>query len=134
MTGVALAEGIFRDGLEPRLIGGRHRATGRIVFPCPADPDHWEEVDLPSRGTLWSWTIQRFRPKTPPYTGPEQFDPFAIGYVELPSATIVESRLEGVAFDALRIGMPLKLTIVPFTVDSDGRQVMTFAFAPDEEA
>lgn len=83
---------------------------------------------------MWSWTVQRFRPKTPPYKGPEEFEPFAIGYVELPGATIVESRLADVAFDDLRIGMPMKLTAVPFTTDDEGRQVMTFAFIPDGKA
>ena len=51
------------------------------------------ERRLARRGTLWSWTIQRFRPKSPPYTGPEEFEPYGVGYVELPGEVRVEARL-----------------------------------------
>lgn len=126
----AIAEGVFREKPEPTLIGGRHRESGRIVFPCPADKDLWDAIDLPRHGTLWSWTVQRFRPKSPPYSGPEDFEPFAIGYVELPGATIVEARLANVAFDALKISMPMQLTVVPFSIDNIGNEVRIYAFAP----
>lgn len=126
----AIAEGVFREKPEPTLIGGRHRESGRIVFPCPADKDLWDAIDLPRHGTLWSWTVQRFRPKSPPYSGPEDFEPFAIGYVELPGATIVEARLTNVAFDALKISMPMQLTVVPFSIDNSGNEVRIYAFAP----
>ncbi|MBJ7443693.1 MAG: OB-fold domain-containing protein [Sphingobium sp.] len=133
MGASAIAEGLFRETPEPTLIGGRHRETGRIVFPCPGDPTRWEAVDLPRRGTLWSWTVQRFRPKSPPYTGPEDFTPFAIGYVELPSATIVETQLSGVDFDRLTIGMAMELTTIAFTTDVDGKEVRLYAFTPVTE-
>jgi len=38
-------------------------------------------VELPPSGTLWSYTVQRFRPKSPPYRGPEPFEPYALGYI-----------------------------------------------------
>ncbi len=87
-------------------------------------------MELPRRGRVWSWTIQRFRPKSPPYIGPEAFEAFAIGYVELPDAVIVETRLTGVAFDAIRIGMEMELVIMPFATDATGQPVLTYAFAP----
>ena len=43
---------------------------------------------------------------------------------------IVESRLTENDPDRLRIGMPVELVIVPFTTDDEGREVVTFAFAP----
>lgn len=85
---------------------------------------------LPPRGRIWSWTIQRFRPNTPPYIGPAHFEPFAIGYVELPGAVIVEARLVGIAFDAIRIGMEVETVIVPFATDAAGHDVLTYAFTP----
>lgn len=130
VTDTPIATDLFREEPDPVLIGGRHRETGRIVFPCPNDPEQWEQVDLPRRGTLWSWTVQRFRPKSPPYTGPEEFEPFAIGYIELPGATIVESRIADAPFEDLRIGMPMELAVVPFTTDVDGNPVKIFAFSP----
>nr|WP_241241828.1 OB-fold domain-containing protein [Sphingobium algorifonticola] len=129
---VAIAEGLFTQSEAPCLIGGRERTSGRIVFPCPDDSTRWEPVPLPRQGILWSWTIQRFRPKSPPYAGPEAFEPFALGYVELPGAVIVEAPLTGIAFDAIRIGMTLETVLVPLTSDSEGRTVVTFAFAPAE--
>ncbi len=105
-------ESLFTNEEPPRLVGGRDRATGRIVFPCPND-ERFEAYPLNRQGTLWSYTVQRFRPKSPPYEGPEAFEPWALGYVELPGEVIVEARLDGVAFDDIHIGMPLELTQVP---------------------
>jgi uncharacterized OB-fold protein len=122
--------GLFADGPTPRLVGGRHRATGRIVFPLPADRDSFEPWVLPGRGRLWSYTIQRFAPKSPPYGGAQPFEPFAIGYVELPDAVIVESRLTDVDFAELAVGMAVELTTIPLRTDPDGTVVTTFAFRP----
>lgn len=123
-----IAEGLFTDGPSPSLIGGRHRESGRIVFPCPDDKS-FAPFPLGREGTLWSYTVQRFRPKSPPYAGPEAFRPWAIGYIELPGETIVEARLVNVAFDAIRIGMPLQLTCVALDPDA-ADPVMIHAFEP----
>lgn len=123
-----IAEGLFTDGPIPHLVGGRHRDTGRIVFPCPANAA-FEPCELAREGTLWSYTVQRFRPKSPPYAGPEAFTPWAVGYVELPGQTIVESRLTNVPLDAIRIGMPLRLTLVPLDPDA-AEPVLIHAFEP----
>jgi uncharacterized protein len=115
-------------GSEPVLLGGRDRATGRIVFPLPADRERFEPVPLPREGRIWSWTVQRFRPKSPPYAGPEDFAPYAIAYVELPGAVIVEARLTGFDHSTLKVGLPCRLVVEPFA----GRA--SFAFAPLEAA
>lgn len=105
-------EGLVTSEQPPRLVGGRDRTTGRIVFPCPPN-DRFEPVPLRREGRLWSYTVQRFRPKSPPYAGPEAFEPWALGYVELDRQTIVEARIVNVAFDAIAIGMPLEFTLAP---------------------
>jgi uncharacterized OB-fold protein len=112
------------------LLGGRDRATGRVTFPCPNDRERFDLVELPRTGTLWSWTVQRFRPKSPPYKGPEAFEPYALGYVELPGTVIVETRLTGVDFGALKIGMAMEMTVEPLFTDADGHSVVTYAFTP----
>jgi uncharacterized OB-fold protein len=84
-------------------------------------------------GTLWSYTIQRFRPKTPPYAGPEEFTPWALGYVDLPGEVIVQARLVNVAFADIRIGMPLALTKVALDAAADDPLWLP-AFAPLEQA
>lgn len=124
----AIAEGLFTEETPPRLIGGRDRETGRIVFPCPEDTAY-DPVALGREGTLWSYTIQRFRPKTPPYGGPEAFSPWVVAYIEIPGETIVEARLTGAAFEDVRIGMPLRLVQAPLDPD-DENSVLIPAFAP----
>ena len=113
-----------------RLIGGRHRTSRRLVFPLPPDAEEYEPVELPARGTLWSYTVQRFAPKSPPYRGADPFEPFAIGYVELPEALIVESRLTDVEFGSISLGMPMELTTTALRTDPDGSVVLTYAFRP----
>ncbi len=123
-----IAEGLFTDEAAPRLIGGRDRVTGRIVFPCP-NSAAFDAVPLGRTGTIWSWTVQRYRPKSPPYAGPDAFTPWALGYVELPGEAIVETRFANVDFDAIHIGMPVELTQVvldPAAADP----VLTHAFQP----
>lgn len=127
----AIAEGLFTEETPVRLVGGRHRASGRIVFPCPPGGDY-EPWPLARRGSLWSYTVQRYRPKSPPYAGPEAFRPWAVGYVELPGETIVEARLANVDLDAIRIGMPLELTRVPLDPDA-ANSVLVHAFEPVKE-
>jgi uncharacterized OB-fold protein len=131
-----IAEGLFTQGPQPRLFGGRHRQTGRIVFPCPEGSEAalYDPVALGREGTLWSWTMQRFRPKSPPYAGPDAFEPFLVGYVALPGETIVIARLTAMAVDTIAIGMKLALTTIPFATDPDGTVVMTYAFQPAAEA
>ena len=127
-----VAEGLFTADPTPCLIAGRHRDDGRLVFPRPAGSEAalFEPVYLSRVGILWSYTIQRFRPKSPPYAGPETFEPYAVGYVELPGEVIVESRLCDVELDGLSIGAAVELTLVPFATDPDGTHVMTYAFRP----
>jgi len=136
---VPVQEGLFTwPSDDPRLIGRREKSTGRIYFPAihhyVSDEDS-EEVLLAKRGTLWTFTIQGFLPKNPPYKGPETletFKPFGVGYVELPGEIIVETRLTENDPDKLKIGMEMELVIVPFREDEEGNEVVTFAFKPVE--
>jgi uncharacterized OB-fold protein len=124
----AIAEGLFTDETPPRLIGGRNRETGRITFPCPKGSDY-EPFPLKRDGTLWSYTVQRYRPKSPPYAGPQAFAPWVVAYVELPGETIVEARLADLDIEDIRIGMALELTQVPLDPDA-ADSVLIHAFQP----
>ncbi len=134
MGATPIASGLFEiaDG-APRLIGGRRKSDGKVVFPKPEGPEgeNYDALPLSPEGTLWSFTVQRFRPKSPPYAGADDeksFQPFALGYVELPGQVIVESRLDTEDFDSLRVGMPMRLTLTPFR--TTGGETLTFAFQP----
>lgn len=130
-----IAQGLFEVAADgPHLIGGRRKSDGRIVFPMPqgAEARFFEPISLTNQGTLWSYTVQRFRPKTPSYMGADDdktFKPFALGYVELPGEVIVETRIEVDNFQRLKIGMPMKLIIVDFP-RLDGKTVSSYAFTP----
>ena len=68
-------------------------------------------------GTLWTFTTQTFRPPSPPYDGgdtAESFQPYALGYVELPGEVVVEARLTEPDPARLAIGQPMRLVIVPY--------------------
>lgn len=131
---VAVDPGLWADGPDgPYLLGAREKATGRIVFPVRPNNPAYETVPLAREGTLWTWTIQRFRPKTPPYLGPDDersFKPYAVGYVELPGQVRVEARLTESDPARLKIGMNMRLVILPFRNDETGQTRVSFAFEP----
>ncbi|MFI0777483.1 Zn-ribbon domain-containing OB-fold protein [Streptomyces sp. NPDC021212] len=93
------------------------RCSGCAVTVCPPD-DACPRCGGPARpvvlegaGTLWTWTVQRYAPKSPPYEAPPGgFAPFAVGYVELPENVRVAAVLDVDDLDDLRIGMPLTVT------------------------
>ena len=89
-------------------------------------------VELPRRGKLWSWTIQRFMPKTPYRTTEtaETFAPFGVGYIELPGALRVESRLTENDPEKLQIGSEMELVFYTHHTEADGTDVINYAFKP----
>jgi len=133
-----VADNLFRgEGGDARLLAGRSRATGRLRFPFPhgADAEDYELVELQPEGALWSYTVQRFRPKTP-FNGDgddRDFRPYGVGYVELPGELIVEARLVANDLAALTIGEPMRITTEAYRTDESGELVLTYAFTPTRE-
>lgn len=86
---------------NPRLRGSRCGHCSTVAFPASVSCQHCggaetTEIDLSGRGTVWTATIQRFPPKSPPYIPPaDGFRPFAVGYVALPEGVKVEALLDG---------------------------------------
>jgi uncharacterized protein len=121
---------------EPQLVGARCPQCSAVTFPlqawCPRCGAEMERHLLPRRGTLWTFTTQEFLPKEPYASGetPETFTPYGVGLVQLGDEVRVESRLTESDPAKLRIGMELELAIVPFRVEGDGTEVMTYAFEP----
>jgi uncharacterized protein len=121
------------DALEladdgPHLVGGRCTACGAYAFPlraqCASCGGALERALFPRRGTLWTWTTQGFEPPTPPYLQAcAEFEPFVVGYVELPGVLRVEGRI--VAAEP-HIGMQLEVV----AIEHGGR--LTYAFAEPE--
>lgn len=122
---------------EPRLVGSRCRRCGVVTFPKQASCPRCTSLDverhpLARRGTLWTWTIQCFPPKSPPYAGdPDTFEPYGVGYVELAGEVRVEGRLTESDPGSLQIGMPMELVLV----DAPGGDALTvtYAFRPVDD-
>jgi uncharacterized OB-fold protein len=119
---------------EPRLIGSACRVCGTVTFPCQSScprctSEDIESRQLATRGRLWTWTVQCFPPKAPPYlpAAVAEFEPYGIGYVELPGEVRVEARLTESDPERLRIGMDMELTLVPVP---GAEEKLTFAFRP----
>ena len=136
---IPIQEGLFTwPAAEPRLLGSRCDGCGEATFPAQAScpgcmSTRVESVPLSPRGTLWTFTVQRFPPPSPPFAGerdPKEFQAFGVGYVELPEGVRVEARLTESDPSKLAIGMEMELVIEPFDTDADGNQRMIFAFAP----
>ena len=140
VTKVPVAEGLFTwpPDERPRLIASRHRETGAVTFPADPSQEDVDEILLSRTGTLFTWTTQQFVPPSPPYTGetdPASFEPYAVGYVELPEGILVEGRLTESDPARLTIGQQMELVLVPFGERARGgrsaaSEVVTFAFAP----
>jgi uncharacterized protein len=129
-----VADGLIAGtAAEPRLIGSECRRCATVTFPRQASCPKCTSQDVTERllarhGTLWTWTIQCFPPKAPPYAGErEAFEPYGVGYVELPGEVRVEALLTVNDPEELRIDMPMELTLVPAPGSSGA---MTFAFRP----
>jgi uncharacterized protein len=122
-----IASGLWSDEAQPHLLAGQS-ADGRIFFPIPEGDSgkNLEVIKLSRTGTLWSFTRQDFKPK-PPYDGPEEFNPFLLGYVELPGEIIVESYIIDTTLEELKIGMALEFVITPFD-----EKRSTYAFRPEQ--
>jgi uncharacterized OB-fold protein len=135
---VPIAEGLFTwPAAKPALLASRCRHCGIASFPamqsCMACSGQDVAVEeLPGRGTLWTWTVQQFMPKTPYKSNEtaETFKPYGVGYVELPGGVRVEGRLTENDPQKLRIGMDMDVVFEPWRTEENGDEVINFFFRP----
>jgi uncharacterized OB-fold protein len=135
---VPIAEGLFTWPSEhPSLLGSRCGQCGIITCPaqasCPAcSSQDTETVELERRGRLWTFTIQNFLPNRPPYDGPETpetFEPYGVGYVELPGQVRVQTRIKTADLSRLETGMEMELVVEKY-VEREGSDVYAYFFTP----
>ncbi len=138
-TQVPIADGLFTWPSDaPALLASRCPACANHMFPMQDGCSRCggastETVELGRRGTLWTWTVQSYPPKAPPFAGnadPETFVPYGVGYVDIDGKLLVESRLTVSDPARLEIGMEVEMVVDPLFVNADGDEVVTFAFAP----
>jgi uncharacterized OB-fold protein len=132
-TRVPLKEGLLSTVDDPqaaRLLGGRCPMCTRVSFPaqdvCPyCSTDGCEAVPLSTTGTIEVCTTVINRP--PGYEGPL---PFGFGVVELPDGIRVLSRI--MPAERGRPGVAAHLVLETLHTDTDGREIVTYAFRPVE--
>ena len=121
----------------PHLTGAKCPVCDTYVFPpragsCPnpsCEAGELEPVALSRRGTLWSYTENRYQPP-PPYPQRDAFEPFAIAAVELADeGVIVLGKVaDGTLAADLTVGMQMELTTMPLYVDDDGTERTVYAW------
>lgn len=122
---------------SPHLIGSKCPECGTYVFPprennCPNPAcagDALDSVALSTRGTLWSYTENRYAPP-PPYPSPDPFEPFAVAAVQLADEGLIVlgKVVEGTLAEDLKVGMEMELTTMPLYTDDDGVQRVVYAW------
>jgi uncharacterized protein len=134
---VAIREGLLSGDLARldtvKLQGARCRHCHEVTLganrTCPnCGGTEVEVVPLSDHGELWTYTVVRHKPPGD-YRGPEPFEPFCLGLVELPDGLRVLSPVEG-DVDAMKIGMPLRLKVSVHHTGANGEDVVAFAFVP----
>jgi uncharacterized OB-fold protein len=130
-----VSDGLFRDHGDgtARLLASRCGRCGRYAFPsgeiCPyCSAEECEPAELGPRGLLWLFTAV-LRPP-PGYKGKV---PFGFGIVELEEGLRVVTRLTEPDVSRLARGQAMRLVLERLHVDEDGREVVTYAFAPADE-
>ena len=133
---VPVAQDLFRSPpAGASLVGTRCTGCGTHYFPkslscrnpaCRAKAV--EEVAMGRRGRLYSYTVQVYRP--PALFAMEPWAPYVIALVDLPEGLRVMGMLTGCEPDDVHIDMPLELVVETLYRDQQGRDVVTYKFAP----
>ena len=125
------------DSGAPHLIGAKCPQCGTYVFPprennCPnpgCSADELEQVAMSRRGTLWSYTENRYQPPVP-YPQSDAFEAFAVAAVQLEAEGIIVlgKVVSGTLAADLKVGMEMELTTMPLFVDDDGFERTVYAW------
>lgn len=131
--------GWFSTEGEPHLVGGRCLTCGTYVFPprtagCPNPDcvgDELELVALSRRGTVWSYTENRYAPPAP-FPASEPFEPYALAAVELAAEGLVVlgQVARGVLAADLSVGMTVELGVQTLYRDDDGVDRLVYVWTP----
>lgn len=135
-----MVEGAFADTAEgPRLLGSRCLSCATTYFPrspvCrnPAcDDKRIGDCTLSPRGTLWSYTIQFYKPP-PPARFDEPFAPYGVGLIDLPEGIRILGMMSTGRPEELRVGIEVELVLETLHHNENGDEVVTWKFRPVAE-
>ncbi|HTI66336.1 MAG TPA: OB-fold domain-containing protein [Caulobacteraceae bacterium] len=128
-----LLTGPLDDLSQVHLCGSRCAACGETSLGtsdiCPnCGGTEVTPKALSDLGSLWTYTVVRHKPPGA-YHGPDPFQPFALGLVELADGLRVMAPVEA-DIDSLAIGMPLHIRPYVLRTDEAGREVVAFTYRP----
>lgn len=116
-------------GDDPHLVANECSACGARFFDrrnacAGCSGTDFKKVSVATRGTLCSFTIVAFAAPGIPV-------PFVAGVIDC-DGTSVRGNVVNVEPDAehVKLGMPVRLTLVPVGTDSEGVEAVNFAFEP----
>lgn len=124
-------EALDLSGETPALVASRCPDCGTVYYPrsdtCrnPACEGAPQPERIAGEGTLYSYTIQHYKP--PDLFGMEAWEPYALGLVDMPHGVRVMGKIAGIPFDALEIGMPVRLSAETLS-ETDGEALVTHVF------
>ena len=132
-----VAEALALDEAAPALLGTRCGDCGTLCYPqvvgCrnpECDGKHVVPARIAGRGTLYSFTIQRYRP--PALFALEPWHPYALGLVDVEDGLRVMGIVDAPTGD-IQIGMPLRLSTLVLN-DKAEDAIVTHSFVPDDGA
>jgi uncharacterized OB-fold protein len=134
MARVPIAPGYFTVD-PPRLLASRCPVCGEHFFPrrlvcAKCLHEGCDDVELGSKGTLWTWTYVH----VPLFGNRDRAtEGYGVGQVDLPEGPRVQAILLGGPSD-FEIGMELELDVETVDVDADGNDVVIHRFRPVEPA
>jgi len=102
-------EQFYKSIKQRRFMGGKCLKCGKIHLPPRPLCDNFlstefEWIELPKAGKLLTYTII--------HVAPIQFQnmvPYAVGIIQLENGVKIPGMIKEVAFDKIKIGMPLKI-------------------------
>jgi uncharacterized OB-fold protein len=133
-------EGWFTTGESPALLGTRCRSCGTVFFPreesfcrnpgCSGEA--FEEVELSSRGRVWSYTDARYQPPPPYVPASDPYEPFALAAVELEAEgmVVLGQVAAGYGVADLTVGALVELVVEPLYTDESGAERTVWRWKP----
>jgi uncharacterized protein len=121
------------------LIGTRCSDSGTYFFPpervMSRAPGHAAselvEVELSTRGVLWSYTDAQYQPPAPYVAPSDPYEPFCLAAVELAEEKMVVlgQVVAGIGVDDLVVGMEMEL-VLDVLEEDDETQYMVWKWRP----
>lgn len=117
-----------------KLIGTRCTGSGTYFFPpertmsrAPGFADsELVEVELSTRGRLWSYTDAQYQPPEPFVPATDPYEPVCLAAVELDEEKMVVlgQVVQGITVDDLRVGMEMELVADTLCEDDEAEYVV----------